>query len=260
VPLPVRLKSIPLWSPRWSAEALRARYNQDERSFERGFRLRAYSDEEMSFPGFEGCRMLGVSLGDIQRSNWPAYTGVDLSSKKRPGNAIVTIKIDPRTRRRYPVDVRFGAWKSNEVCEQLADVNSAYRPIVIMVEDNGYQAALIEWAQAWKGANDFWMKLEPITTTSETKTNAELGLPALQVEFKNKAWVVPYSEYEHATREDKGPPGQWARWDYEFRNHPLATTSDGVMATWFARQGVELYGGATGEASDGGSLGDIHAR
>lgn len=258
--VPVRLRAIPLWAEKWDEGALRKRYEQEERSFERGFRLRAYSDAEVTFPGFADCRVHGVGIGEIQRSSWPKFTGVDLSSKKRPGNAIVTVAVDPSTRRRFPIDVRYGAWKSNETCEQIADVNRTYHPTVIMVEDNAYQASLIEWAQATKGANDFWMKLEPTTTTDGNKMNSEMGLPVLQVEFKNKAWTIPFSEYERASPDDKGRAGQWARWDYEFRNHPIATTSDGVMATWFARQGIEIYYGGGVPTLNVGSLGNLSVR
>lgn len=236
--VPVKLRSIPLWD-RWGSEQLKAKFHAGERAYRRGFRLEAFSDEEITFPNFKNCYSHGITLGEIQRSDWPKFTGVDLAGKKRPGNAIVTVAVNPKTKRRYPCDIRFGAWKSPETCAHLAEINRMYNPTVIMVEDNAYQEALIDWVQATKSDNDFWMKLEPTTTTGGKKISGDIGLPSLEVEFKNRAWVVPADEFEHL------PPGNtnpWYRWAYEFNNHPLASQSDGVMATWFVRQGIEIYG------------------
>lgn len=238
---PRRLRPISLFLPKWDEEALRKKYNQEPRAFERGFRLRAFSDEETSFPDYVHCRVHGVSLGELQRSPWPCFTGVDLSSKKRPGNAIVTVKVDPVSRRRYPIDVRAGKWKVNETCDQITEVNSLYNPVVVMVEDNGFQASLIEHAETNKARYPWWLKIEPTTTTSETKFSQEKGLPVLQMEFAHRAWVIPYDEFENARPDEPGSPGHWARFDYEFRNHPLAASTDMVMATLFCRQGIELH-------------------
>lgn len=248
--VPVKLRPIPLWSEGgWDQPFLEKKQQTTPRpSFNRGWRLIAATDEDISFPDFENCFVRGLSLGPIQRrQDWPAVTGVDLSGKKRPGNAIVTVRIDPTTRRRYPVDLRAGAWRSHETANQLADVYSTYRPTVIMVEDNGYQEALVDWIMTSK--MDFWPLVEPTTTTGHTKYNEEVGLPGLQVEFQNRAWCIPEDEF--ATH----PPGHmtrgcmWCRWVYEFANHPIAATSDFVMATWFARQGIEQHG-YTYEPSD----------
>lgn len=255
--LPVPLRPIPLWKEKWDKDALIARHDLNPRSFERGFRMRAYSDEDATFPSFEHCRQ-PVVLGEIARNDWPCVFGVDLSSKKRPGNCIFAGKVDPYSRRRYPLEVRFGAWKGSELLENIRDMDMTYHPTIIMVEDNGYQESLIDWCSDRKTDFPFWMKIEPTTTTGGRKNDPEKGLPALEVEFKHQAWVIPHLEYEGATREEKGPRGAWARWDYEFAFHPVASTSDGVMATYFFRQGIETH--LNLDWVTGGSLGDINAR
>lgn len=264
--VPVRLAPLPLWDARWSEAKLRDRAARNPRQFQRGFRMQAFVEGENTFPSFEKCRQRGLVLGELQRNGWPAFTGVDLSSSKRPGNCIVTVKLNPVNRMRYPVDVRYGAWRSSELCEQLEMINGLYRPHVIMVENNGYQESLIDWVGDQRNRFSFWMKVEPTTTTSGNKADAEIGLPGLEVEFAHESWTIPYSEYESIMSDGTGGitivghgddegeeslPGsgpewqarQWARWDYEFRHHPMAATSDGVMATWFARQGIELFAG-----------------
>jgi len=239
VSIPDRLKSIPLWKEMWPREALLKKEREEPRTFQRGWRLIALSDEERTFPGWEGCRCHGVSLGEVQRSGWMKFTGVDLASKGRPGTSIVTIAVEPISGRRYPVDLRYGAWRSNETAAEIAAVNRAYRPNVIVIENNAYQDSLIDWCTSNKSEqNDFWMKLEPFTT-GKNKVDPLIGLPGLQVEFHHKAWVVPFDEYE---THEPSCPCAWCLWDREFRNHPLGATSDMVMATWFARWGAETFG------------------
>ena len=250
--VPIKLRSIPLWGTRWSKDALVAKRGENERAYDRGFRMMAFSDEEATFPGWKGCYAHGVSIGDIQRNGWLKYTGVDPSGSTRPGNAIVTVAVEPGSRRRYPCDVRVGAWRSDELAEQIQDVNNLLNPQVIMVENNAYQSALIDWAQASKHNNDFWMKLEA-TTTGSNKNNQVLGLPGMQVEFSNGSWVVPHGEFEgHAVN----CPCAWCRFDKEFRFHPLFASTDLVMATWFARQGIEMFSGI----ADHQRVGNLNSR
>lgn len=240
--VPVKLRPIPLCTETgWTHDALvKKKASMPHSSFNRGWHLIAASDEDLTFPAFRSCFTPGVALGPIQRNDWATFTGVDLAGEKRPGNAIVTLKVHPVTHRRIPIDLRAGSWKSNETVQHLADIYEAYRPTVIMVENNGYQQALVDWIQALK--LDFWPIVEPTTTTGSTKYNETIGLPGLQVEFQNRAWTIPSDEFE------AHPPGhmskgcQWCRWVYEMTTHPLAVSSDYVMATWFARQGVEQHG------------------
>lgn len=240
---PVKLRPIPLWEEGgWNRKALqRKKANTPPSSFARGWWLLAADEGDYTFPGFRDCYTPGLPLGLIQRRHdWPTVTGVDLSGKKRPGNAIVTVRVDPTTQRRYPVDLRAGAWRSHETVAQLAEVNATFGPSVIKVEDNGYQESLIDWIEVTRA--DFWHKVEATTTTGATKHSEEVGLQALQVEFQNHAWVIPSDEFE------SHPPGHmtkgcmWCRWAHEFTQHPLAQSSDFVMATWFARQGIEQIG------------------
>lgn len=254
--VPTRLAPLPLWEERWNRQALIDRSTRAPRGFKRGFQMKAFTDDEATFPSFEKCRLPGARVAELRKNNWPAFTGVDLSGKKRPGNAIVTVKVDPVRRYRYPIDVRYGKWKSSQLCEVLQEVDNLYHPIVMMVEDNGYQESLIDWVGAQKDKFTFWMKVEGTTTTGGNKADPDIGLPGMEVEFAAGAWIIPYGEYEGTEgspiitgdgdeEEQQGTHSewqvrQWARWDYEFRHHPMASTSDGVMATWFARQGIEL--------------------
>lgn len=238
---PVKLRPAPLWRPRFTPEFFeemeRSPRAAVQTSYNRGYRLRAVNDSDLLFPNFEHCRQRGLVLGELIRNVWPIFTGVDLSGKKRKGNAIVSVAVDPYSKVRYVVDVRAGAWKASETAEQIGIVYDLLRPKIIMVEDNGYQDALINIIQMAKMS--FWPIVEPTTTTGYTKHSTEIGLSTMDVQFKNRAWVIPWSEYEGATPDDPGVRGMWATFDSQFRHYPFSSQSDYIMATWFAHQAIE---------------------
>jgi hypothetical protein len=263
----VRLKSIPLWSNPgpWSREDLARRRRAARRAFDRGFRLQVFSEDELVFPSFPKCEQPGILVSNLQRNGWRAFTGVDISSAKRPGNAIVTVVVDPANRR-YLGDVRFGRWRSRAFADQIEDVVKVWRPVVVMVENNGVQQMMIDWIADCKARYSFWTILEGTTTTARTKYDAEAGLPGLEVEFSNGAWTFPLSEYDGIDPADEveEEPIQlhgreaFRRLADEFRFYPCYRTTDGVMGTLFARQGIEIFRGVGGDENDG--LGSIRRR
>lgn len=247
----VQLRPIKLYTERrdpWDEAALRKKHEDNENSFNRRFRLRMVRDGDLTFPNFKRAELPTV-LGEAQRAAWPCVIGVDLSSKKRPGKCAVAVKVEPRTYRRFVVDVRFIKGDAGTFLDHISDMASAYRPAQIAVEDNGTQDIFLDMIGRAKNDYPWWMKIEAVTTTSESKFKGEASLPGLDVEFKNGAWVFPLLEYDGVQGEadaDEGSPEirrmWWRRLASEFHGHPVATTSDGVMATLFARQAIENLG------------------
>lgn len=250
-----KLASIRLWTERadpWDEAALRARQEANQRAFAWGFQLRVAQRAEVSFPSFGKCEVPTLASAANQ-AGWPAVAGVDLSSKKRPGNAIVVVRVEPMTQRRFVVDVRYGRWSAPRLADQLSEIDALYNPVVFKVEDNAYQEALIDMIADRKDRYRYWMRVEATTTTGGKKSSAELGLPGLELEFSHGAWVLPLLEYEGkdgaaTSEEDEASldarairARAFARLAAELREHPFAATADGVMALWFARQGIVEY-------------------
>jgi hypothetical protein len=250
----IKLPPIPVWDAHWPIEALRREQNTNPRSFSRGFQQRAFDDAERMFPSFQSCFTPGVVVGEIARRGWPTFAGVDLAGTKRPGNVIFVAAVDPSTQRRYPLEVLCGAWKSPEVAGQLAAVNARHPNLrVIMVENNGYQQSLIDWIQQSPGQNDFWFKIESYTTGFDSKANLTYGLPGLEVEFHNRAWVVPSSEFEgHTAFCSCG----WCTWKSEVHDYPMGAQTDTVMAMHFCREAISFWGSGV-TAGVGGTVGGI---
>lgn len=228
-----KLPAIPTWKLKHPREVLEAAA-KDVATFNRGYRMMTVSPGELKFPSWEKCIQPGLSASELIARRLMIFTGVDLAGKRRPGNAIVTIGVDSAFRRCL-LDVRFGKWKSPETARQLADVDQHLGPSVYEVENNGYQEALVDWIKESKFT--FWPKVESFTTGSN-KSDPDIGLPALEVEFFNSAWIIPGAEFQ-------GHPPQcvcdWCRLHAEMKNYPRGASSDGVMALWFARSAASEW-------------------
>lgn len=253
-----QLTALPLWSARWAQSSLTLEYQRNPRSFSRGFQMKPYDDAERTFPSFKTCFSPGVVVGEIARRGYPVFVGVDLSSDKRPGTCMFALAMDPVSRRRFPLEIALGAWTSPETAQRLADMNAKYNVKVIMVENNAYQQSILDWirhtgTQGGMSAN-FWWKLEGFTT-GKNKSSPEYGLPSLEVEFKNKAWVIPEAEF---MGHDVTCRCGWCVWQREVVDFPAGATSDTVMAMWFAREALAKFGAMMPTGAE--LLGDFNAR
>ena len=209
-----------------------------EASFAAGYLMRVIRPGDLMLPHFPDCWQSGVVVSDVLSRRLPAYLGVDLAGKTRAGNFIVAVCVDPRTQLRYVVAARHGAWSSPDLVTHLADICSMLSNVqVIMVENNGYQDALIDWIKASKAAFPWWTKIEP-HTTGRQKSDPALGVPGLEIEFKNKAWVFPSNEWEG---HPPACPCSWCALKFQVRDYPKAKHSDALMATWFCKVAIDKF-------------------
>jgi len=214
--------TIPLWD-KWPKEKLIARCREiGTRAFDRGYRQEALSDEDRTFNYYLNIFKKGISIGDMVGRDWPRVGGMDPFGQ---WVVIFTLAISPQGRR-YPVEIRRGKWDSKKAVMELIDAYRVHKHQLICVENNAAQDAILQWALEKGGAS---MPLVPFVTGIQ-KAHPELGLPGMNVEFENGSWVVP--DLEHS------PDCQcaWCVWKQELKTHPVGTTSDVVMASWFARE------------------------
>lgn len=237
------VRRMPLYAHFDRAELLKRRGNgpQPKRSFRRGYQQDAYTDEERWFPSFPACVYYGVDYRTLAWQQWLFMTGVDISSKKRPGNAIVTAGQVPDGRKAV-VDVRIGAWTSYETAQQIAEVDLVFRPRLVKVESVATQEAIIEWAKATRGAGihgraDFWSRLSPYETKGNVHTDENVGIRALENECAMGGWVVLIPH-------EKDPDCKCGLCVFvrEVTQHPHGKTKDALMGWWFCREGFDEVG------------------
>jgi hypothetical protein len=229
----IKLPPIPTWKAKHSVETLKEAMT-DPYTFSRGYRMEAITPGELLFPSFDSCIQHGLTAGELRARKMPTYLGVDLAGKKRKGNAIVGVGLAANNRRAL-VDVRFGAWRSPDTAKNIGEVHDHHNTQFIQVESNAYQEALIDWIK--EGGLNYWMKVEAFTTGAN-KNDPDIGLAVLEVEFHNQGWIIPGGEFEGH------PPNcacDWCRLVAEIRGYPKYSSTDGLMALWFARDALAKW-------------------
>jgi len=233
----------PLWPQVWTREKLFEKWKQDPVAFDRGFRNRPVSTEDALFPSLEmdPAWKLGttqdppeiVAAKEAGSTKVHYYTGVDLSTKKKSHDysVIFTIGVDETTQLRWPVDIRRLRASSPDVARAIIEVYEKFQPLVIMVESNAYQHALIDWISE--------MKKLPLQAyyTGAQKHNWDVGIRSLRVELQNKLWRIPY--WDHSMECDC----PWCAWKKEVLSYPWGLHDDTVIAWWLAREGYRAVRG-----------------
>lgn len=229
--------SIPLWGDRWSKELLLKRESEiGRRAFDRGFRQKALSDSEKIFPMIEQCIVPGDDPFQYVEDDASVFIGVDPSGENRPGTCIfVLARLTNGTR--VPIYIEYGKWKPEEAAQKVIQANKDFRPDAIFFENNALQEAYISLIKLSGGVDI------PIRGfhTGKQKSDPTIGLPSLEIEFENKAWIICEPQHEIGCLCD------WHHWLREMRNYPVYSSSDGVMAAWFAREAARLQIGGWGD-------------
>lgn len=227
------VQKFPLWKA-WTPEWLEKKWQANSRAFDRSYRHKGYAEGEKPFdPEYIRAAIIHANLP----TNAPAiFIGVDLSSKKRPGNVIFVLGLFGTTRRVLSIDR--GAWTSPQTAEKIVAAINKWKPIAVLVENNAYQNSLIEWIEALYP--EYAAPIEGLFTGRQ-KADEELGIPGLAAEMKAGKWEIPFDP-GHAI----GLGCQCPRCVFvaEMEDYP-ATKADVLMAAWFARAGVLKYGGVS---------------
>jgi len=233
---PVRFKQ-PGWPSFWGPEALKEQEALiRSRAFERGFRQKPQSDEDLIFPHlvedivFEKGIIVKYGknwrhLSDPEHKDydepdnngvhhdpfyvspeWPRYIGCDVSGKGRRGTVIFTLAISPQAVR-HVLDIRIGSWGAGpEFHRQLQAVNSNILlcPRRIFVENNAIQEAVVDNLKEIGG--EFGNKVFPFRTGNQ-KMDPEIGLPGIDMQYKLGRWRigVPHKKNSPAFPDKKNP-------------------------------------------------------
>jgi len=220
----------PLWPERWGEEELAAREQEiGPRAFARQYLLQPFSDEERTFPEdvLAACRDDTRCPGKIEvPAKWPCYSGVDLASslgQKASWTVMFTAAVDPNTKQRYPLEIVRKRQHFPETIRMIQAQWEKWRPQLIYVESNAYQAAVVqELSQTNRSI--------PVRayTTGREKMSPDIGIPSLSATMANGSWLIPTGGPAHPARCECG----WCAWVRELRLHPGGEHADCVMAMW----------------------------
>jgi hypothetical protein len=225
---------VGLWKPKFSSEGLQKKRRElGEAAFQRGFRNRPWSDEDIKLRSFATCLDESLTPAEALKQlgkNWRVVSGVDVAGKSRAGFAIFTGAVCVDTNVKIPLDIHYaqGGDAAIKYCREV--VNRTFKPEVYMVECNATQDSFRGWLQT-SGEGEI---LTEAFMTGAQKADPSVGIQSLDIEFANGLWVFPI---KHLAGHDRGVcQCGWCRLIREISCYPSYETSDGVMAMWFARE------------------------
>ena len=140
---------------------------------------------------------------------------------------------------RTVLSVEGGIMSGPEILLHLAQLRVRYPDIACMVEDNGAQIYLLQFAEVLEKDGLELPPLYPWTTTQHTKWNKAFGVASLAVEMERGMWTYPSEEPTPrcASSELRCPDELEALCQEELDfTADGAHTGDNLMAKWFARE------------------------
>jgi len=230
----------PLWEEKFPKKALMDKYRERGAFyFNRAYRNQPSPSEEKIFPLNLLHSCVGEKLSDDFLKSCDFYTGIDLAIGRSPSahfTCIFTIAVDDK-KIRYPVEIKRLKVSSPETARAIVDTYSRFQPKLILVENNQYQQALIDWME------DLNLGL-PLGSyfTGAQKMSLDFGIPSLASEFQNKQWVIPLGEVH-----EMGCRCWYCLWFDELYKFPNGSSTDLVMASWLAREAARKFSVQVGD-------------
>jgi hypothetical protein len=236
----IKREVIPLWEAKWNKDALlEKRSDMGAREFDRGYRQRAISDEDLLFKRqwVENCLDKDLILPDscTPKSFWsgiPRDGGVDLaiaSAEKEAAFFSICGIATTKDWHRWLMCFFFQRGLSfGQQVGSIVDYHDWFGFDICTVESNAYQESIIQHM----GEAGFQGSRVPIIgfkTGRIQKVDMELGVPSLAVEFEQKRWHIPWGNRQ--TRRILEPLVE------ELFQYPLpGFHDDGIMSMFFARE------------------------
>lgn len=235
-----------LWRSKYNLTVLNIRRLQmGDTEFSRQYLLLSISDDSKTFPegnlvpSFDYTRS---QMGEHVPRDWARVGGMDLASSFRKSTGAYTVlftfAIEPDTGRMIPIEMYRHQMNFTAAVEAVIDRAQAHRWELLMVENNGYQQAMISALEKEREKLGYGLQIEGFRT-GNNKADPVLGLPGLAVVFSNGGIAIPYKDVEEHDEECECAVCIWVA---ELRGHPGARLSDTVMATWFAQRAALKIG------------------
>lgn len=235
-------RTLPLWSKFGKQELIDRHVDLGDKDYNRGYRLIPFSDKDKTFPNFTSCCRYGIkafTLVDEYR-DWVFVGGIDFAGMKRPGTNLVILAVNKYTGEKIPVDL-YSFIGPSSLADAIVETWRRYGVELYMAENNATQGAITDLLQTKLDGNEFSrynIKIEGFNT-GKNKADPLVGLPAMQKEMEKLEWTFCFAkdyDKDRASKDLDKEKDLWYRFYMEMKNHPFYSTSDFVMACWFARQ------------------------
>jgi hypothetical protein len=234
----------PIWPEKWPKEALEDKLEEiGTRAFDRGFRNKALSDEDVLFPRelLERCFDKEFKFGglpkDFVKEKVRYFGGIDIAAGKSrtKGAYSVMFTIAIYERIKVPISIIRGRFTSPQFTQLILDEINQYSHDLVYIENNAQQEALLQWIDeiALSTSDNEFKNLPPIRGffTGMQKQDEGIGLPSISVEMEKGSWKIP-DVSEHSS----GCSCNLCVWINEMSEYPIGKYNDTVMTCWFAKE------------------------
>lgn len=230
-----------LWSNRWSYRNLfDERLSLGTRSFNLMYQNDAVSDETAVIreAWIEQCKATNRRLIDnFDQATYPISVmtitqGVDLaiSENELANETVITTLGKNRENKVVVLNAIGGHWSPSDIRATIKGQNDRFKPSLILVENNAFQASMVKDLQA--------LSIAPIrgfTTTGE-KFDEFVGINSMAVALENNQFILP-ADPTHPRTAD-----YYERIKHEMMSFPSGHTGDWLMSLWFAFTAMRSIG------------------
>lgn len=228
-----------LWPERWSIEKLHELKEEvGSIAFSKSYLNEAISSEDAIFkaPWIDKAKERGKNrtlIYHLDYAHWDLggmtiAMGVDLAISQKDSGDYTAFAVvgELRDGTKIPLHLSQEKLTFAETQKRIYDLYARFRPSVIKVESNAYQAALVRDMQ-----DSTSLPIQGYATGGE-KFDPEVGLQSIAVEFENNKWILPYGSQSPSTIKivDELAEGML--------RFPSGHTADILMALWFANTGL----------------------
>lgn len=251
-----------LWKERWSWKKLQEELEEmGSSSFNKAYRnlvsdkaTQVFKDAPLERAMDRGRTRTLIYQLDYSQWDLGGMTvsmGVDLAISERQESDDCGFAVIGRLRNGEKIPLHLSLHKLGFADQQkmILDLYRRFQPEIIIVESNGYQAALKR-----DMAENSDLPIEGYNTGGE-KYDEEIGLNSLAVEFENDKWTLPCSSNSpHSVKMTNTLVEA-------MKAFPDGHTHDLLMALWFANTGMrKLVYTDRGQAHATGSTNDVLGR
>lgn len=235
-----------LWPTRYDKASLELKKQEvGSTRFAREYLCVPISDESSLFPAhiLEQCYdhefEMPTHLTQKERDGLRIFTGVDLALSTTVGadfTVITTIGID-EYKNKWILDIRRKrGMPMSEQLREIQDVNTAFRPLKILIEDNAFQRVFRD-----ELVRNTDLPVDGFTTTAHNKNKAERGVPSLQVQFENKKFVIARkTDRDRRMTDPLVNELKCFSW-HDGRLQGLGAHDDCVLSLWIATEAASQY-------------------
>lgn len=214
------------------------------REFARGRQNVPFTEEEKSFGEVNVDAAIDVGQDYLDSvAGLPKGIGVDVSSDKRPGNAIAEGAYEDSSMKLYVTEMELLQDTSPNVFAYIAERVRQIAAEWAVVENNAYQQSAIEWAQATGDEAIPWESF----TTGRNKADLDSGIPGLVAAFKSGGVRIVFADRPESCIADTcDHQTGLCKLVRDLKAHPFGPT-DSIMALWFLWRKFRVDGSAAGD-------------